>query len=178
MIAATPPFDPAQIQQAYGVNSLAAYGAGETIAIVDAYNYPNALSALNTFSSDPLGSSNPTYSLPQFNVPGGPTFTQLSQTGGTALPGTDPAGAGNDNWEFEEALDIEYAHAMAPYANIILYEAKSASNTNLYAAVTTAKSNSAVSVISMSWGGGEWAARLAPIQFSPRPPPGSRRNKA
>ena len=150
-----PPFDPAQIQQAYGVNNLAAYGAGQTIAIVDAYNYPNALSALNTFSSDPLGSSYPTYSLPQFNVPGGPTFTQLNQSGGAALPGTDPAGAGNDNWEFEEALDIEYAHTLAPYANIILYEANSASGTNLYAAVTTAKNNSAVSVISMSWGGGE-----------------------
>jgi autotransporter-associated beta strand protein len=157
-----PPFDPAQIQQAYGVNSLAAYGAGQTIAIVDAYNYPNALSALNTFSSDPLGSSYPTYSLPQFNVPGGPTFTQLNQSGSTSLPGTDPAGAGASiNWEYEEALDIEYAHALAPYANIILYEANSDSSTDLYAAVTAAKKNSAVSVISMSWGGGEYSGETS-----------------
>ena len=95
---------PTRFGQAYGLTSLAANGAGQTIAIIDAYDYPNALSALNSFST--------TSGLPQFNQPGEPTFTQLNETGGTALPGTDPAGAGaSSNWEYEEALDIESAHA-------------------------------------------------------------------
>jgi subtilase family serine protease len=147
---ASAPFNPSQIQQAYGISSLPsnAQGAGQTIAIVDAYNYPNALTTLNTFSS--------MYGLPQFNGSGQPTFTQLNQTGGTNLPGTDPAGPGKDNWEYEEALDIEYAHATAPLANIILYESANNSLGNLNQAVTTAKNNGAVSVVSMSWGTDEF----------------------
>jgi hypothetical protein len=144
-----PPFTPAQIQQAYGFSSLSATGSGQTIAIIDAYNYPNAASALNTFSSQ--------FGLPQVNAAGGPTFTVLNQSGGTALPGTDPAGAGNDNWEFEEALDFEWVHAMAPNANIILYEANNDSNANLFAAVNTARNQSGVSVVSMSWGCSEYS---------------------
>ena len=79
-------FTPSQIQKAYGINTLQAAGitgAGQTIAIIDPYDYPNALSAVNTFSS--------AFGLPQFNVSGGPTFTKLDQNGGTAFPGTDPA---------------------------------------------------------------------------------------
>ena len=86
----------------------------------------------------------------------GPTFTQLNESGGTTLPGTDPsAPPGGDNWEGEEALDMEYVHAMAPKANIILYEANSDSNSDLYAAVTAARNNPAVSVVTMSWSGPE-----------------------
>ncbi|MGO9115610.1 MAG: autotransporter-associated beta strand repeat-containing protein [Thermoguttaceae bacterium] len=152
-----PPFTPGQIQQAYGLNLIqsggSASGAGQTIAIIDAYNYPNAASALNTFSSE--------FGLPQVNGAGGPTFTVLNQSGGTSLPGTDPAGAGNDNWEFEEALDIEWAHAMAPKANIILYECTDNSNANLFSAVTTAKNNAAVSVVSMSFDAGEFSGETS-----------------
>ena len=148
------PFYPTQIEQAYGIDSLIAAGnngAGQTIAIIDAYDYPSALSTLNTFSAGRNGA----WTLPQMNAPGGsgPTFTQLNQSGGTALPGTQAAGT--DNWEGEEALDIEYVHAVAPQANIILYEANSSSNSNLDAAIKTARSNPAVTVVTMSWGGGE-----------------------
>ena len=148
------PFYPTQIEQAYGINSLIAAGdngAGQTIAIIDAYDYPNALSTLNTFS---LGRSG-AWTLPQMTAPGGagPTFTQFNQSGGTALPGTDPATS--DNWEGEEALDIEYVHSVAPQANIILYEANSNSNGNLDAAVAAARANPAVKVVTMSWSGGE-----------------------
>ncbi len=149
------PFSPTQVQKAYGIDSLVAAGnagAGQTIAIIDAYNYPNALSALNTFSS--------TYHLPLFNQGGSsPAFTVLNESGGTALPGTDPS-AGGDNWEGEEALDIEWAHVAAPQANIILYEATNddtLGSTHLETSVVTAKSNSAVSVISMSWGSSEFS---------------------
>ena len=72
------------------------------------------------------------------------------------MPGTDPAGAGNlnGNWEIEEALDIEWAHAMAPGASIDLVEASNATttNTSLFTAVKTAASLPGVSVVSMSWG--------------------------
>ena len=119
------------------------------MAIVDAYDYPNALSALNTYST--------TMGLPQMTST---SFMQLNQTGGTALPGTDPAGpisqGASDNWELEEALDIDMVHAMAPKANIILYEANSNYYSDLFTAVTTAKSNSAVAVVSMSFGSNEF----------------------
>ena len=82
----------------------------------------------------------------------------VSQTGSsTNLPITDPNGAAPDvdNWELEEALDVEYAHAMAPGANIVLVEATSNSNNNLYAAASEAATLG--SVVSMSWGGLEFS---------------------
>ena len=76
----------------------------------------------------------------------------------TNLPGTDPAGAGNaqGNWEVEEALDVEWAHAIAPGATIILVECNSNSGADLFMGVTTAASLPGVSVVSMSWGAGEY----------------------
>lgn len=151
-----PPFYPSQVQQAYGLNLLQAggggSGAGQTVAIIDAYNYPNALATFNAFNS--------TFGLPLFNQGGGgPTFTQLNESGGATLPGTDPAGAGAaSNWEYEEALDVEWVHSIAPLANIILYEAANPDSDglpHLENAITTAKNNPAVSVVSMSWGGPE-----------------------
>ena len=59
-------------------------GRGQTIAIVDAYDDPNALSDLNYFSTS--------YGLPTFGGAGNPTFQKLNQSGGTSLPGTDPNG--------------------------------------------------------------------------------------
>ena len=88
------------------------------------------------------------------------SFTKYNQLGSTTnLPGTDPAGAGNPNgnWEVEEALDVEWAHAMAPGANIVLVEANDASYLNLFAAVDAARNLSGVSVVSMSWGSSEFS---------------------
>ena len=62
-------------------------------------------------------------------APATPRFEKLNQTGGTSLPGTDPAGPSDNDWEGEEALDIEWAHAHAPMANIILFEATNDSGT-------------------------------------------------
>jgi autotransporter-associated beta strand protein len=155
---------PEQVREAYGLDSyngsgtvtnginfgsVAGNGAGQTIAIVDAYDDPNAASDLNTFSSD--------YGLPQFNGANEPTFEKLNQTGGTSLPGTDPSGelnGSNNDWELEESLDIEWAHAMAPMANIILFEASDTLN-GLYTAAQTAANTSGVVVVSMSWSGSE-----------------------
>ena len=77
------------------------------------------------------------------------------------MPGVDPAGAGNinGNWEIEEALDIEYAHGLAPGANIVLVEATTDSNADLFTAIKTAASLPGVSVVSMSWGLNEYSWR-------------------
>ena len=81
--AGVAPIDPAQMRAAYGVNQIsfggtAGTGAGQTIAIVDAYNDPDILSDANSFSSE--------FGLQQFNVSGGPTLKVLNETGGTSLP--------------------------------------------------------------------------------------------
>ena len=143
---------PAQVRQAYGLSGLAfggtaADGAGQTIAVIDAYDDPTALSDLNAFSS--------AYGLPTFNGgPGTPTFTKVGQTGSTTgLPSTDPDGPG-DSWAVESALDIEWAHAIAPRANIVLVEADSDDTYDLVAvAADWARSAPGVSVVSMSFGG-------------------------
>jgi hypothetical protein len=141
---------PSQMQTAYGINlisfgSVAGTGAGQTIAIVDAYNDPNIIADANSFSQ--------TFGLPQFNGSGGPTLRVLNETGGTALPAND----GADSWALEESLDVEWAHAIAPQANIILYEASSSGSFDLYTAAQAAAATAGLSVVSMSWGGAEYS---------------------
>ena len=93
---------PAQILQAYSINAInfngvAGNGAGQTIAIVDAYDDPNIASDLHNFDA-------------HFGIADPPSFRKVDETGGTQLPGVDPAGAGSSsNWEAEEALTVEWA---------------------------------------------------------------------
>lgn len=84
---------------------------------------------------------------------------QESQT--TSLPSTDPTGPGGSNWETEEELDVEWAHALAPGARIVLVEADSQSLADLMSAVATAANQPGVSVVSMSWGFPEGQGVLA-----------------
>jgi subtilase family serine protease len=139
----TPGYTPTQIKHAYGFDMVAAVngttltGAGQTIAIVDAYYDATALSDLTTFDNN-------------YGVPAPPSFTQVNQTGGSPTSLST-----NSGWAGETALDIEWAHAIAPGANILLVEASSSSTTNLNAAVDFARKYAGVSVVSMSWGGGE-----------------------
>jgi hypothetical protein len=77
----------------------------------------------------------------------------LNQSGqATSLPSTDGTGVGTDNWEQEESLDVEYIHAVAPGAQIVLIETNSGSLSDLMAGVATANIVPGVSVVSMSWG--------------------------
>jgi len=134
-------YTPAQIRAAYGINALGAMGAGlptppldgtgQTIAIVDAYDDPSINQALDAFDSRfGLTASGPTL-YAQYG-PASSFLTVLNQSGqATSLPGTDPNGPGTDNWEVEEALDVEWAHAFAPGAQIILVEANSQSLSEL-----------------------------------------------
>jgi uncharacterized repeat protein (TIGR01451 family) len=137
---------PTQIRHAYGFDQITfnngtviGDGTGETIAIVDAFDDPNAASDLHQFDL-------------QFNLPD-PTFTKVNQTGGTKYP-TPDAG-----WAVEIALDIEWAHAIAPKAKILLVEAASADLSNLGAAVAFAASQPGVVAVSSSWGAGEFSGQ-------------------
>jgi CSLREA domain-containing protein len=141
-------YTPQQLQTAYGLNQISfaginGDGRGQTIALVDAYDNPGFVN-----SSDPNFANS---SLHQFDLalglPDPPSFTKVNQNGQTtSLP---PADSG---WGPEIALDIEWAHAMAPGANIILVEANSPDN-NLFTAV--AEAAKLATVVSMSWGGNE-----------------------
>ncbi len=164
---------PATIRSAYGVSSLsfggvAGDGTGQTIAIIDAYEYPTALSDLNAFSSYyglPTLTNNT--SLTTINSSAGPTFSKVSQTGSfTALPATDPAGpeitTGTDDAEQETSLDIEWAHVMAPKANLLLVECNSLSDANLFTAgVKFARGVAGVVDVSMSFGGNEFSGETS-----------------
>lgn len=137
-------FTPAQIRHAYAFDQVAVAdgslpGTGQTIAIVNAYDNPTIAADLATFDA--------AYGLPAAN------FTKVSQTGSTtALPRADAG------WSGEIALDVQWAHAIAPGANILLVEANSASLTDLLTAVDYARSQPGVSVVSMSWGAGEFSS--------------------
>ncbi len=154
-------YTPAQIRTAYGINNLVLDGTGQTIAIVDAYDDPSIGLALDAFDTQfGLTSSEP--SLYQQFGPASSFLTILNQGGQpTNLPAADPSGPGTDNWELEEALDVEWAHAIAPGAQIILVEANSQSFADLMASVATAARQSGVSVVSMSWGFPEGQAVFA-----------------
>ncbi|HKM54433.1 MAG TPA: S53 family peptidase, partial [Isosphaeraceae bacterium] len=154
-------YTPAQIRTAYGINSLALDGTGQTIAIVAAYDDPNILASLDTFDGQ-FGLTNSGPTLYQQYGPASSFLTVLNQNGQTtSLPATDPSGPGTDNWELEAALDVEWAHAIAPGAQIVLVEANSQSLSDLMAGVATAASQPGVSVVTMSWGFPEGQAVFA-----------------
>jgi kumamolisin len=121
-------------------------GGGGIRAIVDAFDDPNAGDDLNTFSAQ--------FGLPPAN------FSVVYATAGGAPPPQDPTGG----WELEESLDIEWSHALAPNAKIVLVEATSNSNTDLLTAVQVASelvASRGGGEISMSWGGPEFQGEQA-----------------
>jgi PKD repeat protein len=131
---------PNTIDGVYGFAGSAAVGTGETVALVDAYNDPNASSDLATFDA-------------KYGLPGPPSFSQVSQTGTSSLPAT------NASWDLEISLDIEWAHAMAPGAKILLVEATSNSLANLLAAERYASAHA--QFVSNSWGSSEFSGETS-----------------
>jgi hypothetical protein len=152
--AATPwsnALSPAAIKQAYGINLLpsADDGTGQTIAIVVAYDNPKLVNAADpTFVNSDLHKFDLQYGLPE---PAG-FFSKVGQTGGAPPTTLDPAGVGNNNWEGEAALAVEWAHALAPGAHILLVESNDATTT-LFTAANWAGTLSGAQVVSL--GGGE-----------------------
>ncbi len=145
-------YSPAQVCAAYGVSSLTTDGSGQTIALVDAYDNPDIYPAVDAFDTQ-FGLTDSGPSLYDQYGPASSFLTVIGQNGQTtSLPQSDPSGSGTDNWELEESLDVEWAHAIAPGAKIVLVEANSQSLSDLMAAVASAASQPGVSVVSMSWG--------------------------
>jgi subtilase family serine protease len=138
-------YDPAELQSAYGLTSLFQKGwdgSGQTVVIVDAFGSPTIRKDANTFSKF--------YGLPALNASNFQVIKVGVATGCTPADGCDPA-----SWVEETTLDVEYVHAVAPKANIILIEAKDNTFTNLDLAVFLAASNQLGSVISNSYGAPE-----------------------
>jgi hypothetical protein len=148
-------YTPSQIRHAYGFDQIRFQsgvigdGTGQTIAIIDSFDNPRFVDSTSPeFSNSDLHRFDV-----QFGLSDPPSFRKLDQNGGTHLPGVDPQGA----WEFEESLDVEWIHALAPGADIILFEANSDSNDDqLLGAAATAARTPGVSIVSLSFGGTEF----------------------
>jgi subtilase family serine protease len=132
-------YTPAQIRHAYGFDQVADDGAGQTIAIVNAFDDPNLESDLRVFDK-------------QFGIAAPPSLRVVDQTGGDDLPAED------NGWAGETSLDVEWAHAIAPGANILLVETDSDSIEDLMAGVQYVRHVPDVSVVSLSWGGSEFVS--------------------
>lgn len=129
---------PSQIRHAYGFDQLAGDGSGQTIAVVTAFDDPKIGNDLAVFDQ-------------VFGLPAPPSFNKAVSSG-------TPTDGG---WSSEAALDVEWAHSIAPKASILLVEATSDSTSDLMSAVDYARKQPGVSVVSMSWGGSESSSLTA-----------------
>jgi subtilase family serine protease len=136
---------PATIRATY---SLPSTGGSNAIAIVDAYHYPTSLNDFNNFSG---AFGLPTESSTNATATSNQHFQVVYASGRQPMSGSSLA----QSWNLEEALDIEWAHAMAPNAKIYLVEANSSSMSDLETAVLIAANLAGVKEVSMSWGGSE-----------------------
>lgn len=137
---------PATILKYYGFDQLPNQGEGRTIAIVDAFDNPNVEQDLAVFSQ--------TFNLPPCTTANG-CFKKVF-SGGSQPPG-------DTGWGVEIALDVQWAHAIAPKAKIILVETPDNLLTNLFNGVKFALQFSP-DVVSMSWGSLEFADQ---VNFDP-----------
>ncbi|HET6963741.1 MAG TPA: S53 family peptidase [Acidimicrobiales bacterium] len=126
---------PSQYVQAYNWANIG-NGSGQTIAVVDAYDDPTIASDLSSFSS-------------MFGIPCNSCFTKVNQSGGSSYPSVD------SGWALEIALDVEWAHAIAPAAHILLVEASTSSFSNLLAAEDYASTHA--QYVTNSWGASEFS---------------------
>jgi subtilase family serine protease len=106
-------YQPAQYQQAYNLKPLfdrGLNGAGRTIVIVDAFGSPTISADLKHFDQT-------------FKLPDPPSLKVIQPAGAVPLYPGDPFGAADrSGWAVETTLDVEWAHVMAPGANILLVE--------------------------------------------------------
>ncbi len=130
---------PTEVRTAYGLDGLGLTGAGQTIAIVDAYNDPTVRRDLETFTT-------------QFGL------TPITKDNFQVYYATKKQPNYDAGWSGETSLDVQWAHAIAPDAKIILVEANSASNPDLNQAIDRAAellSLAGGGTLSMSFGGSE-----------------------
>jgi subtilase family serine protease len=102
-----PCYSPQQIRKAYGLTAIldAGYtGVGQTIIIIDSFGSPTIAQDLKTFDAG-------------YGLPDPPSLTVLAPLGTVPF---DPTNSDQVGWAFETTLDVEWAHAIAPGANIVL----------------------------------------------------------
>jgi Subtilase family len=149
------PYSPFQIRSAYGFNNIAAVngtvpnGAGQTIAIVNFYDDPTIYSDVDAF--DTMSGI--------FGRTASQFLTVTDQNGNVINPAnttvpTQPASlvASEGSSQDEQSLDVEWAHSLAPGANIVLVIANGGDTPDLATAMATAAKLKGVSVVSMSLG--------------------------
>ena len=155
---------PAQIKKIY---NLPTTGGRGTIAIIGAYDAPNIESDLSIFSKkfglpsctsksvgksisvDKNSSKKPCFE--KHVIPSSSNSVGATGAGGIAV---------DEKWALETSLDVEWSHAIAPNAKILLVEASTQSGANLMKAIDYARSQPDVVVISMSWGGPEFSNEI------------------
>jgi subtilase family serine protease len=150
-------YGPADLYSAYNLGTLATGSTWawnfQTIAIVDAFDDPNAESDMNLYRSQ--------FGLPPCTTANG-CFRKIDQNGGTKYP------RANCGWAQEISLDLDMASAICPQCKILLVEASSNSFANLGAAVNQAFAQGATA-ISNSYGGAESSTELSSAGFYDHP---------
>jgi subtilase family serine protease len=136
---------PRQIRHAYNFDQIAfqvdgrtvkGKGQGQTIAIIGAYNAPRVPRAVRMFDL--------AFGLPDRDWQGQFPVTKVMPFGRPEF---------DEGWALEAYMDVEWAHAIAPKAHVMLVEAKSAGTDDLLDAIDYARHQPGVVSISMSWGG-------------------------
>ncbi len=145
-------YSPADLRAAYALPSASA-GSGETVAIVDAFDDPNAESDLKTYRSE--------YGIGACTTANG-CFRKVNQSGGTSYP------TANNEWSVEISLDLDMASAACPNCHILLVEANNNENVNLYDAEDEAVALGATQ-ISNSFGGSEASGETSEDQYFNHP---------
>jgi subtilase family serine protease len=136
-------YTPSQVKSYYNFNTSMSAGTGQTIAIINAYNHPTIESDLATFSTH--------FGLPPCTTANG-CFKKVNKNGGTTFV-TAPSG---QDWSGEITLDVEWVHAIAPGAKILLILADSSSFSDIIPCVDYARNNA--QYVSMSFGATESAS--------------------
>jgi hypothetical protein len=149
---------PIQVRHAYGFDqitfqangkTIVGDGAGQTIAIVNAYDNTRIFQDVDTFDK-------------AFSIGGGKTLYQQYGAASSFLTKVNPQGTPKADptkglWHLESALDVQWVHAIAPAAKIVLVQARTDNYADLFVAVDYARNLPGVVAVSMSWGSAEWA---------------------
>jgi hypothetical protein len=143
-------YSPAYLQSAYNAPSS---NPGGTVAVVDAYDDPNAETDLASYRSY--------YGLPPCTTANG-CFQKVDQRGGSSYPQPD------NSWSMEMSIDLDMVSAICPNCHIVLVEADSNSWSDLNTAVNEAV-NLGASAVSMSWGGFEYSGETTDNKYYDHP---------
>ncbi|MGH3157133.1 MAG: S53 family peptidase, partial [Streptosporangiaceae bacterium] len=142
-------YGPASLQSAYKLPSKKA-GAGEKVAVIDAYNDPNAVADLATYRS--------AWGQSKCNTTTEAGCLTVTNQKGAASP--LPTNSGSTGWATEESLDVDMVSAVCPKCHIFLVEANSSSIANLGTAVNSAVKVLGADFVSNSYGASQSSSEL------------------